>query len=103
MPVAQMGSGGIVRCKRCRTYINPFVTWTDGGRRFNCNVCDMVNDVPSDYFAGVDMTTGRRTDEGERPELSQGSVEYIAPSEYMVRCCHPRRLTLVSRCHSCGA
>jgi Sec23/Sec24 zinc finger len=27
-----MGSAGIVRCKRCRTYINPFVTWTDGGR-----------------------------------------------------------------------
>ena len=32
VPVSQMGSAGIVRCKRCRTYINPFVTWTDGGR-----------------------------------------------------------------------
>jgi Sec23/Sec24 zinc finger len=30
--VSSMGSAGIVRCKRCRTYINPFVTWTDGGR-----------------------------------------------------------------------
>ncbi len=47
-------------------------------------MCDMVNDVPPDYYAGVDMTTGRRTDEGLRPELSQGSVEYVAPSEYMV-------------------
>ncbi len=32
VPVSQMGSAGIVRCKRCRTYVNPFVTWTDGGR-----------------------------------------------------------------------
>ncbi len=31
VPVSHTGSG-IVRCKRCRTYINPFVTWTDGGR-----------------------------------------------------------------------
>ena len=25
---------GIIRCKRCRTYINPFVTWADNGRRW---------------------------------------------------------------------
>ncbi len=44
----------------------------------------MVNDVPQDYYAGVDMTTGRRTDGGMRPELTQGSVEYVAPPEYRV-------------------
>jgi hypothetical protein len=27
---------GIIRCKRCRTYINPFVTWADNGRRWRC-------------------------------------------------------------------
>jgi hypothetical protein len=43
-----------------------------------------MNDVPVDYYAGVDMTTGRRTDEAQRPELSFGSVEYVAPTEYMV-------------------
>ena len=32
VPVSGLQGGGIVRCKRCRTYINPFVTWTDGGR-----------------------------------------------------------------------
>jgi hypothetical protein len=53
-------------------------------RRFTCNVCDLMNDVPVEYYAGVDMTTGRRTDEAQRPELSFGSVEYVAPTEYMV-------------------
>lgn len=44
-----------------------------------------MNDVPVDYYAGIDMATGRRTDEAQRPELSFGSVEYVAPTEYMVR------------------
>jgi protein transport protein SEC24 len=32
--VVDFGSTGIVRCKRCRTYINPFVSWLDNGRRW---------------------------------------------------------------------
>jgi hypothetical protein len=48
-------------------------------------VCAMPNDVPPDYFSALDMATGRRLDERERPELSTGCVEYIAPQEYMVR------------------
>ena len=32
VPVIQLGPAGIVRCKRCRTYINPFMLWQDGGR-----------------------------------------------------------------------
>lgn len=43
-----------------------------------------MNDVPVDYYAGVDPATGRRTDEAQRPELACGSVEYVAPTEYMV-------------------
>jgi len=30
--------GGIVRCKSCRTYINPFVQWEANGRRWTCNL-----------------------------------------------------------------
>ena len=44
----------------------------------------MPNEVPVDYFAGLDQA-GRRLDEAQRPELGQGSVEYVAPQEYMVR------------------
>ncbi len=70
--------------RRCRTYINPFVQWVESGRRFKCNVCDMINDVPNEYYCVTDQT-GRRRDADERPELSTGSVEYVASAEYMVR------------------
>jgi hypothetical protein len=32
VPVANVMGGTIIRCKRCRTYINPFMAWQDGGR-----------------------------------------------------------------------
>ncbi|KAJ1439167.1 Sec23/Sec24 trunk domain-containing protein, partial [Ochromonadaceae sp. CCMP2298] len=68
--VVDFGSTGIVRCKRCRTYINPFVTWADNGR--------------STYFSHLDAN-GQRRDKEQRPELSHASVEFVAPGDYMVR------------------
>ena len=32
VPTVILGTAGIVRCSRCRTYVNPFVRWIDGGR-----------------------------------------------------------------------
>ena len=84
VPVAQFGSTGIVRCRRCRTYVNPFVQFIDGGRRFRCNVCQLPNEVPVDYFCTLDAN-GTRRDIAERPELRHGTVEFIASQEYMVR------------------
>lgn len=55
VPVIPLGSHGIVRCRRCRTYMNPFCQWVDGGRRFKCNVCVMLNEVPIDYFSTLDQ------------------------------------------------
>jgi len=82
--VVDFGSTGIVRCRRCRTYINPFVSWIDTGRRWRCNLCGMQNDVPSSYFSHLDAN-GQRRDKDQRPELSKCSVEFVAPGEYMVR------------------
>jgi protein transport protein SEC24 len=76
--------GGIIRCKQCRTYINPFVQWEANGRRWTCNLCGFSQVTPDTYFANLDET-GKRTDRFERPELHKGAVEYIAPGEYMVR------------------
>ncbi|GMN44650.1 hypothetical protein TIFTF001_013847 [Ficus carica] len=84
VPVINFTSTGIIRCRRCRTYVNPYVTFTDAGRKWRCNLCSLLNDVPGEYFAHLDAT-GRRIDLDQRPELTQGSVEFVAPTEYMVR------------------
>lgn len=84
IPTIQPGTAGIIRCKRCRTYINAFVNWVDHGRSWRCNICAQINNTPSAYFCHLD-DNGFRSDRFERPELSQGIVEFIAPQEYMVR------------------
>lgn len=86
--VVDFGQTGIVRCKRCRTYINPFASWTDNGRKWRCNICGMVNETHHSYFCHLD-SNGRRTDRDERPELSKCSVEFVAPNDYMVRAPQP--------------
>ncbi|KAL2554424.1 Protein transport protein Sec24-like [Forsythia ovata] len=84
VPIVNFATTGIIRCRRCRTYVNPHVTFTDSGRKWRCNICSLLNDVPGDYFAHLDAS-GRRVDLDQRPELTKGSVEFIAPAEYMVR------------------
>lgn len=84
IPVVNFGRVGVVRCRHCRTYINPFVSFTEGGRRWKCNVCGVQNDVSSEYFSSLDEQ-GQRNDIEERPELTRGNVEFVAPQEYMVR------------------
>jgi len=76
--------GSIVRCNKCRTYINPFVQWEANGRRWNCNLCGASQATTDAYFYNLDET-GKRADRFQRPELCKGVVEYIAPGEYMVR------------------
>jgi len=81
MPIIQDRT--IVRCRTCRTYINPFVRLLDQ-RRWQCNLCNRVNDLPDDFL--IDPHTRRYLDYPPRqPELMYGSVEFIAPVEYMVR------------------
>ncbi|KAA0192551.1 Protein transport protein Sec24C, partial [Fasciolopsis buskii] len=79
--VSDMGEQGPVRCARCRGYMSPFVSFIDGGRRFQCPLCNGLTDVPEHYFAHLDHT-GRRTDAYHRPELCLGSYELLATAEY---------------------
>ncbi|XP_039014047.1 protein transport protein Sec24-like At3g07100 [Hibiscus syriacus] len=72
VPVINFVSTGIIHCKRCRTYVNPYVTFTDAGRKWRCNICSLLNDVPGEYFANLDAT-GRRIDLDQWPELIKGS------------------------------
>lgn len=63
--------------------MNAFVTWLENGRRWRCNICGQINDCPSAYFCH--LKDGHRSDRDQRPELCKGVVEFIAPTEYMVR------------------
>ncbi|KAF7555046.1 hypothetical protein G7046_g6659 [Stylonectria norvegica] len=73
----------ISRCRRCRSYINPYVTFLDHGHRWRCNMCNLSNDVPQAF--DWDAATQQSVDRWQRAELNHAVVEFVAPQEYMVR------------------
>jgi len=81
IPVLDFGDVGPPRCRRCRTYINPFMSFRAGGSKFVCNMCTFPNDTPPEYFAPLDPS-GARVDRMQRPELMMGTVEFLVPKEY---------------------
>ena len=83
VPIVDNGGMGPVRCLRCKAYVNPGMRWVDHFR-FACNFCAHVSECPREYACALG-SDGKRQDWMQRPELCRGSVEYIAPEEYMVR------------------
>ncbi|KAM9835223.1 protein transport protein Sec24B [Syngnathus typhle] len=75
-------SNTIVRCRHCRTYINPFVTFLDQ-HRWKCNLCYRVNDVPDEFM--YNPVTRSYGEPHKRPEVQNATVEFIASSDYMLR------------------
>ncbi|WVQ78173.1 protein transporter SEC24 [Cryptococcus sp. DSM 104549] len=82
-PVAVVEDSVIARCRRCRAYINPFVTFIEGGNRWKCCMCGLSNEVPQLF--DWDQAANKPADRWARKELNHAVVEYIAPTEYMVR------------------
>ncbi|XP_055854481.1 protein transport protein Sec24A [Episyrphus balteatus] len=80
LPVIQCPN--IVRCRLCRTYINPFVYFVDS-KMWKCNLCYRVNELPDDFQ--FDPATKTYGDVTRRPEVRASTIEFIAPSEYMLR------------------
>jgi protein transport protein SEC24 len=84
VPVLDFGDAGPPRCRRCRTYINPFMTFRSGGNKLVCNMCNFPNDVVPEYFAPTDPS-GVRVDRLQRPELMLGTCEFLVPREYWAK------------------
>ncbi|KZF21760.1 Sec23/Sec24 family protein [Xylona heveae TC161] len=84
IPVLDFGETGPPRCRRCRTYINPFMTFRSGGNTLVCNMCTFPNEVSPEYFAPTDPS-GVRVDRTQRPELTMGTVEFMVPKEYWAK------------------
>ncbi|KAL4071423.1 Sec23/Sec24 trunk domain-containing protein [Scleroderma yunnanense] len=82
-PVPLVTDTVIARCRRCRTYINPYVQFIDGGNRWRCCMCNMSNEVPQLF--DWDQVRNQPGDRWARDELNHSVVEFVAPTEYMVR------------------
>ncbi|KAL1139045.1 hypothetical protein AAG570_009106 [Ranatra chinensis] len=90
----------IVRCRACRTYINPFVYFIDT-KHWKCNLCFRVNDLPGEFE--YDPLTKTYGDPSRRPEIKSATIEFIAPSEYMVRPPQPAAYVFVIDISRLGA
>jgi protein transport protein SEC24 len=73
----------VARCRRCRSYINPYVTFIDGGSRYKCVLCGVSNEVPQLF--DWDAVNNTPADRWTRPELRHAVVDFTAPAEYLVR------------------
>ncbi|ANB12546.1 COPII subunit SEC24 [Sugiyamaella lignohabitans] len=82
-PVPIVSDTVICRCRRCRCYINPFVTFMDQSHRWKCNMCGLTNEVPTQF--DWDPIKNERQDRYARNEINYGVVEFVAPPEYLVR------------------
>ncbi|ABN64813.2 sec-24-like membrane protein involved in ER to Golgi vesicular transport [Scheffersomyces stipitis CBS 6054] len=74
-------SKGPIRCRRCRTYVNPSFQFTNDGK-FMCNICQFPNNVVPDDYASVLDGQGYRIDRLSRPELHKGVYDLLVPDEY---------------------
>lgn len=83
----------ISRCRRCRGYINPYISWTENGRRWKCNFCGLQNDVPSAF--DYDDLYQKPANRYDRVELNSSLVEFVAPKEYMARTPQPIVYTFI--------
>lgn len=77
-------TGPIVRCRRCRTYLNPFAELIEQGSRWRCNMCFLANEFPQNY--DFDQETQRTIERKDHVELNNFIYDFTnAPVEYTVR------------------
>ncbi|KAF0980327.1 hypothetical protein FDP41_013541 [Naegleria fowleri] len=93
-PCVDFSNFEILRCSRCRVYINPFVKFIENGKKYQCNFCGFTNTTPDWYYCPTDVY-GVRTDVYQRPELSIGDVDFVATKQFFDNGREPQPITLV--------
>ncbi|SCV01752.1 LAME_0G18250g1_1 [Lachancea meyersii CBS 8951] len=73
-------TSGPLRCRRCRSYVNPAYSFTFDSKAI-CNFCKVSTQLSEDYTAPL-TPNGMRSDIHERPELSKGTVDFLVPDVY---------------------
>lgn len=85
------GVSGVIRCRACRAYINPYVSFNSTGTTWTCNLCGRTNELPSTYAQEISDPSRRH----DHPELLEGTFEIVAPPEYTVRAPQPPTFVFV--------
>lgn len=44
---------------RCRSYINKYFKFINGGKNFECNICYSINEVPDSYYCKLGLENDR--------------------------------------------
>ncbi|KAJ5976240.1 Sec23/Sec24 beta-sandwich [Penicillium waksmanii] len=81
-PIPVISDQVISRCRRCRSYINPFVTFLDHGHRWRCNMCNLTNDVPQAF--DWDSTLQKPADRSLRSDLNHSMEYMVRPPQPLV-------------------
>ncbi|XP_067634476.1 protein transport protein Sec24C-like [Eurosta solidaginis] len=74
-PIVNFGELDPIRCNRCKAHMK----FVDAGLRFQCLMCKVTTDVPTEYFQHLGHTR-QRVDKYDRPELvlvKRKSAPYI--------------------------
>ncbi|CAN6624902.1 protein transport protein Sec24p [Trichomonascus vanleenenianus] len=95
-PIPVVSDTVICRCRRCRCYINPFVTFLEQSHRWKCNMCGLTNEVPTQF--DWDPIKNEQQNRYARNEINYGVTEFVAPPEYMVRPPQPPVYVFVIDC-----
>ncbi|SCU91826.1 LADA_0F12332g1_1 [Lachancea dasiensis] len=76
-------SGGPLRCRRCRAYVNPAFSFTFDSKAC-CNFCGVNTQLADEYSVPLNPN-GMRSDLYERPELFKGTVDFMVPETYNIK------------------
>lgn len=76
IPVSDKRESPILRCERCRVFVNPFFQFKDNGQKYVCNLCEFEGSVPVNCFDG-----GLRADT-QYPETRSAVYDFICPDSY---------------------
>ncbi|CCH58152.1 hypothetical protein TBLA_0A03530 [Henningerozyma blattae CBS 6284] len=72
-----------LRCKRCRTYVNPFFKFNRDGS-VTCNICKVKNQI-SDPQMEFHFNSGNASMSSSLyPQLYKGTVDFIVPETYNI-------------------
>ncbi|EDO14957.1 hypothetical protein Kpol_365p13 [Vanderwaltozyma polyspora DSM 70294] len=83
IPVVEMTNGiEPLRCRRCRTFINPNFQFTYDSS-VTCNICGIKMRLDPEQFSPIGAD-GKRSDFTMRPELYLGTVDFSVPKEYYI-------------------